>query len=275
MDILLLTITGASLAIALLFGLTLRRVAREERDRSAARVAALAAAAASDLPQPDLHVVPARSDHGRAELQEDWSFAASEMASTTPGTGQLAENAPTPPLARETEDAGRLEWSAEMDRQKRLAIAAAMLLLVLLGGVTWVLTSERTEPASEDETAAVQVPLELLTLGHERRGDELAIRGVVRNPDGGDARKQLTAIVQLFDARDGAVATADGTIDVGTLGPGNESSFVVRAQAPSDVVRYRVSFRSELGVVPHVDRRKRASTDTAQADLPGPDRRNE
>ena len=47
----------------------------------------------------------------------------------------------------------------------------------------------------------------------------------------------------------------DPDIDFVTLSPGDESPFVSAGDAPASVARYRVSFRTEAGVVPHVDRR--------------------
>jgi hypothetical protein len=42
-----------------------------------------------------------------------------------------------------------------------------------------------------------------------------------------------------------------------TLGPGGESSFTVTVPDAKDVGRYRVSFRTEERVIPHVDQRDR------------------
>jgi hypothetical protein len=44
-------------------------------------------------------------------------------------------------------------------------------------------------------------------------------------------------------------------VDFTQLAPGDESPFVIRVDAPTNVARYRVSFRTDAGVVPHVDRR--------------------
>jgi hypothetical protein len=44
-------------------------------------------------------------------------------------------------------------------------------------------------------------------------------------------------------------------VDFKRLGAGDESPFVVTMDAPSNVARYRVSFRNESGIVAHVDRR--------------------
>ena len=39
------------------------------------------------------------------------------------------------------------------------------------------------------------------------------------------------------------------------LSAGDESPFVVSLDAPPTVARYRVSFRTDNGIVPHIDRR--------------------
>ncbi len=275
MDVLLLIITGASLLTAFLFGLALRRLSREERDRSAARVAALAAAASESVPR-ESHIVPEALERSPADLPDEWSFPAerasapqlsSEHAFTAPGSsaGVLPpEMFLTPP--EDVQEPRRMqlpEPSATDARQRRLAMGAAALVLPVVGALAWALTSsDRAQPVYTRSAA----PLELLTLGHERRGEELAIRGLVRNPANSDPLEQVIATVQLFDAQEAAVATADSAIDVLLLGSGDESSFVIRVQAPRDVVRYRVSFRTELGLVPHVDRRSTALKESLKAD---------
>ena len=89
------------------------------------------------------------------------------------------------------------------------------------------------------------------------------IRGMVRNPARGASVNGLTAVVFLFD-RDGAlITTARAAID--SLAPGAESPFVVTIPHATDVGRYRVSFRTDDRIVPHIDRRDRPM---AQANNP-------
>jgi hypothetical protein len=121
-------------------------------------------------------------------------------------------------------------------------------------------------PATAAPTATAQPAaapaLELVALGHERDGDRLTVRGIVRNPGTGSPVERLTAVVFLF-SRDGGFL-ASGRIAVGPTGlrPGGESPFVVTVPGAAEVGRYRVSFRTDDRVVPHVDRR-----DAAQAKL--------
>ena len=66
---------------------------------------------------------------------------------------------------------------------------------------------------------------------------------------------RIAAVVFTFD-RDGSfVTSARAPLDFTTLEPGDESPFVVTIPNVGDVGRYRVSFRTDAGVVRHVDRR--------------------
>ena len=74
----------------------------------------------------------------------------------------------------------------------------------------WVARRRRRRPpraGSPPAGNAEAVPLELLALGHDRTGDELTVRGVIRNPSSGVAGDRLTAVVFLFN-RDGGFLTS-------------------------------------------------------------------
>jgi len=101
------------------------------------------------------------------------------------------------------------------------------------------------------------VPVELLALGHDRDGARLTVRGVVRNPSAGRAVDRMTAVVFLYNRDGGFLTSGRAAIDSTALLPGGESAFVVAVPGASDVGRYRVSFRTDDRVVPHVDRRDR------------------
>jgi hypothetical protein len=76
----------------------------------------------------------------------------------------------------------------------------------------------------------------------------------VRNA--GTARPdRLIAVVLAFNREGDFVASARSPLEFPSLGPGDESPFQVTIPGIADVVRYRVSFRTESGVVRHVDRR--------------------
>ena len=92
-------------------------------------------------------------------------------------------------------------------------------------------------------------PLELVALGHERDGDQLTVRGVVRNPAGGAAMDRLTAVVLLFNRDGGFLASGRAAIDAPALGPAARSTFVVTVPGAATSARYRVSFRTDDRVV--------------------------
>jgi hypothetical protein len=69
------------------------------------------------------------------------------------------------------------------------------------------------------------------------------------------AVERLTAVVFLFDQQGGFVTSAKADVDFTKLAPGDESPFVISIDAPATVARYRVSFRTQGGIVPHIDRR--------------------
>ena len=105
--------------------------------------------------------------------------------------------------------------------------------------------------------ANATLPLELVALGHERDGDTLTVRGVVRNPLGGAEMDRLTAVVFTFSREGGFLNSARAPVDSPALIPGGESTFVVAVPGAESVGRYRVSFRSDDRVVSHVDKRGR------------------
>lgn len=137
-------------------------------------------------------------------------------------------------------------------RQRSLAIAAAVLLVILIGGLAWTMSDPR---GSSAVAVGPNSPLELVSLRHERVKEKLAVSGLVRNPSAGEPVERLSAVVFLFDRQGAFVTSAKADVDFLNIGAGDESPFVVSLDAPATVARYRVSFRTESGVVPHVDRR--------------------
>ena len=104
-------------------------------------------------------------------------------------------------------------------------------------------------------TPASNASLELLSMRHERAGDTLTVTGLVRNAGSG-AVQHLTAVVLTFDRDSKFVTSGRAPLDFVTLGPGDESPFRVSVPNAGDVGRYRVSFRTEAGVVSHIDKRQ-------------------
>lgn len=139
-------------------------------------------------------------------------------------------------------------------RQRSLAFAAIVLFGLVVGGGYWAVFVNRSDTATVT-TPSTTSPLELVSMRHERRGTRLAVTGLVRNPIAGAPVDRLAAVVFLFDQQGAFISSARANVDFLKLTPGDESPFVIDVEAPSSVVRYRVSFRNDAGIVPHVDRR--------------------
>lgn len=146
------------------------------------------------------------------------------------------------------------------DDRRWLAVAAVAIVAVLgLAGLRALWPTEPA-PASAAPTTVVAgadgIPVELVSLGHERTGAGLVIRGLVRNPAAASARAGTSASVFLFDGEGGFLGSGRGQLDTPKLGAGDEAAFEVRLPDNPAVRRYRVTFRSPDGdVVPHLDRR--------------------
>ena len=237
MTLVFVSVSLVSLLVATVMSVITWRLLRVERLRSSARVAALAAEI-HDVPADAATNVPAR------EVVDDF------VLRRTPATAPNDMFASAPPRPR---------WQIA---------AAAALFVVGMVAAAMVLTSEEDRSggsqAAAGDPAAIDArpghstavaPLELVALGHERDSDGLTVRGVLRNPAGGAELSHLSAVVLLFN-RDGRyVATGRAPVQAATLVPGGETTFVVTVSGAPEVERYRVSFRTEQDVVPHIDRR--------------------
>jgi hypothetical protein len=230
----LVLITIVSLIAAVAMGAVAWRLSNEARQRSDARVAALA----RDIHDIDLDLSPG-SDPGHLSPGSD-PF----------GTKSVPQPAELFAIAHEPASSG-----------PRFAVAAAIGVIVVGAVATMgLLLSAESRPshaAAANHAAAptAPVPLELLALGHERDGDRLIVRGVVRNPAGAAAVDGLSAVVFLFKDDGGFIASGRAAVEAPRLDPGAESRFVVAMPPAGDVRRYRVSFRTDDRVVPHIDRR--------------------
>ena len=218
----LLAATLVSLALAAAACAIAWRLVRQERLRSAARVAALAA---EIRPAAD---TPGASDRPAAQ-----------------GSGAVPHDlfaTPSPP--------GAPPW------RRGLAVAAGAGTI----GLTALLaTAGGGDDRAGDAAATAPKPparaIELVSLTHERDLDNLVVRGIVRSPSDAAVPHELVAVVLLFSSDGGFVASARAPIDTAALGAGGEAAFSVSVPA-DDVARYRVSFRAADQVLPHVDARK-------------------
>jgi len=216
----LIFLTISSLLVALIMTVVAWRAVGAERERSAARVEALAHAIHESTPVEEL---PLRST------------AIPPPPTAQPyATAHLAANEPH--------------------------VSPDMFGTVAAAPATGDTPAARTALASATDQAPaarrpVGAPLELVALSHDRDGNQLTVRGIVRNPAAGMEMDRLTAVVVLFGQDGNVVSTTRTAVASPALIPGGESTFAVTIADAQDVARYRVSFRSDERVVAHVDRR--------------------
>jgi hypothetical protein len=266
MDIALIVVTLASLGFALVL-LTLNwRLIREERRRSAARVEALLEAV-STLPAQGqmpvhvpLQVAPVSPRHESAPHVSVAAAAVEEPAASAPL--KFARNTATESGVTSSRELFH-EAAAHASGFGRLALPVSLGVLIvglILGGLaTWNHGDAKPAVTPGVPVAAghaMPVPLELISLHHERTGKGLSITGLVRNPASGGRVADVNVVVFLFDRNGAYVTSAKGPLDFRTLAPGDESPFTVSLEKIGIIGRYRVSFRAEDKVVPHVDRRQ-------------------
>jgi hypothetical protein len=293
MDIILLGITIVSLVVAFVMSVAAWRLMRDEKRRSAARVAALSVAASepslvnrpagfakTPAPSEALEQFP-DAPTVKTVTRAPWTspstaraaaaipVASVKMASEFTSPSELPLNQPAHRSLGEREPShssherevvthasgflGATELPRDNGgRQKTLAFAAVMLFVVMSGGLVWMMSGpEGTSAAAVGPNS----PLELVSLTHARQNDKLAVSGLVRNPVNGKRVEHLSAVVFLFDRMGTFVTSSRANVDFLNLGAGDESPFVVSLAAPATVSRYRVSFRTDDGIVPHIDRR--------------------
>ena len=232
MDVVLLTLTTLSLAAAAGFGFLSWRIGREAREREQARIAALGTAMAGPSTFRDA-VFPSES------------FPSESDAATHVAVGSVFERA-TEGLR------GRPAIKA--------AAIGAMVVTIVVGAIIGARMSDNaaasTTPTRNEAIATnAAVPLELMSMRHQRQGTALTVSGLVRNPSQGVAMNGITAVVFTFDRTGAFLASGRAALDFSALRPGDESPFVVNIPDVLDVARYRVTFRTGSGVVRHIDRR--------------------
>ena len=287
MDTLLIIVTVVSLAFAVVSLVLSWRVIREERRRSAARVEALLEAV-SNLPDPaPVQAAPIASRAYDAAFAEGFggptkretrareprvkleaapsrpSVVAEEPAEGAPllqGTDDSVENVGPVVISSHELFHEATDASSGFHRLALpLSLGVVIVSALLAGLLMWNHGHARPAPVALAAVAAdnsASVPLELISLQHERTGNGLSITGLVRNPSGGHRMLDLNVVVLLFDRNGSFVTSARGPLDFRTLAPGDESPFTVSLDKIGTVGRYRVSFRADDNVVPHVDRRQ-------------------
>lgn len=218
MDVVLITLTIVSLAAAAGFGTLAWWVLCLERRRSEARVAALASAIRS-------------ADTATAADADTRPVAVTSMFDMASGAAVKGR-----PLV------------------KAAVVATLAIALVVVAAMANSGQVDRTSTPQE------VTPLELVSMRHARDRSTLTVAGLVRNPRTGAALTRVVAVVFAFDRSGTFVASGSAALDFTTLEPGDESPFVVAVTLSdgAEVGRYRVSFRTEAGMLRHVDRRGRS-----------------
>ncbi len=160
----------------------------------------------------------------------------------------------------------------QMSMGRWLALGAAGLVILIGAGTvyalntgTWLSSFTGGDERDTMTAASTRQPLELLSLRHsvDEKG-AFVVTGLVQNPAEGVPLRGVVAMVYLFDAQGRYFASGRATLDVSTLGAGEESPFVVKIPQGASVGRYRVGFRlDDGGVVAHVDRRGQTPAGTS------------
>jgi len=239
----LLVVTLVSLVLAVVMSAVAWRVARDERARTNARVAALAsdiqqavAAAGGRRSEPVLRAVPQAQPDAVELFITQHPSAASSRSVVVVAIGLFVFATLAALAAVFTSGSGLTDTTHPTNLNHQ--------------------TNSAHTPNPANATGATRpASLDLTALGHERDGDRLIVRGVVSNPSSSATAGPLTAVVFAFDRDGGFVTSGRAAIDSATLAPGQYSPFTVALEHAGRVVRYRVSFRTDAAVVPHVDRR--------------------
>lgn len=218
MTALLVLVTFVSLAIAGVLAMYVRQLARAERERSEANASALA-----DM------IGPAHLETGAIP---------DVTALESPAASQDMFNVTQPVAA-----------------SPRMFLIPAIGLFVVIAALSGIYVWNRPSAQTVSAAEATNAPLELVALRHQRRGDVMTISGLVRNPHGGRSIQSLSAVAFTFDKQGTFLASGRAPLDFPLLQPGDESPFTVTVPNSPGIGRYRVTFRTESGIVPHVDRR--------------------
>ena len=252
MELALIVTTAVSVVLAAAMGIVAWRLARAERVRSAARVAALAAdlrevesvreqAAVGIRGEPArIHQVARRSIEfdnlelrsGRAavpagEMFRGWSVRPIGIAPGGRACGRQLRR-------RDVAGAGHRDQPRRtVDRR-----------------------TGRPCRLPRQRGPRTRVPLELVALSHDRDGDRITIRGVVRNPRDGAQRRPAHGRRVPVRSRGRVSWERTGGHRRSRIGAGRRSRrSSSRVDHAANVGRYRVSFKTGDRVVPHVDRR--------------------
>lgn len=268
----LTAVTLLSLFLALAMGVVAWRLVQEERRRSAARLAALAAELGRDAEgaadeglapfAPESALIGGAPDHlADGGVPTDSTGGApdrdlpADNARHAPASGGAPDSGPPDAPAAE---AGGLFASpapstpAGWGHLAAVAGAASVVLAVVAG--VFLLSGSGAGGNAESADDA-RPPLDLIALGHAAEGPFLDISGTVRNPPDGEGAGRLSVVATAFDAAGTLVATRRTPVETPALAPGSDTSFSIRLLA-AGISRYRISFLLDEQTIPHIDRRR-------------------
>ncbi len=258
MDTLLIGVTAVSLAMAVGLAMVVLKLVRDDRRRSEARVLALSAMSAAPVERPQRFAAPDTAPvsprprpiteattarvHTHAARLDDLEIRRAEPVASV-GDLFAERNQPSP-------------WG------RRVAVIGALAAVIGAIGFLVVSSSNRkaapapAPAASQTAPAAEPLPLELLSLRHLQQAQTLTVTGLVQNPRAGAPRSGIVATAFVFGPDGTFLSSSRAPLDFTTLGPGDESPFVVTVPVTGAVSRYRIGFRAEDGgVIAHVDKR--------------------
>jgi hypothetical protein len=190
-----------------------------------------------------------RLSHEDRERHDARSAALAEMI----GEGHLARSIVHDVQPDADVEAPALFGEVQADRRAGsplLLAAGAVVVLIAVAGIYLFNRAGGTASASQGPE-----PLELTSLAHERSGESLKISGLVHNPRTGRVYSDVAAVVFTFDRQGNYLSSGRAGLDYRQLPPGEESPFAITLPSAAGAVRYRVSFRTEAAVIPHIDRR--------------------
>jgi hypothetical protein len=216
----LVAVTLLSLTLALVMSVVALRAVREGRQRSDARIAALARDIAGDDSSSQQRLAVGAPSGLFVEIQESHQESRAPVA--------LAAGA---------------------------VIVGAALVLALVLSSGRPAASARVDEARAPQDVFAGAPLELTALGHERGSDSVTVHGMVKNPRGGEDIKSLTAVVVLVAGDGRELTSAHAPVQDQMLRPDAQTSFLVSVPDAPGVAKYRVSFLAGNRVVPHIDKR--------------------
>jgi hypothetical protein len=246
MDTTLVTVTLLSLGMAAALSVIVWRMLRDEKQRSDARVAALAVLAARPSATPATRVQTAPAPIAPVKTTAAPPIKTTILPSAA-STTLFEEHVPESP------------WKNRLAVMTALGLALASVILFALAANASRSPARAAAGGAATTSTSTPAPagLELISLRDSRQANALTITGLVRNPSHGVPLERIAVTAYTFDEKGSFLASGRALIDVTALAPGDESPFVVSVPVTDTVARYRIGFRGEDGrVIAHVDKRQ-------------------